>query len=125
MNLPVDAVEFLDAFIGIFVNANPDVWWKDSSDPKSLMLPMIHVNGFTYEKDKESALEFFKERIGKAMNYPKFSRVGEIECFHNIRDVSSNSHMYCTSFRLPYEVAMAGFEKTEIYKKFEDPNYKK
>ena len=29
MNLPVDAVEFLDAFIGIFKNANPKVWLKD------------------------------------------------------------------------------------------------
>jgi tRNA (guanine37-N1)-methyltransferase len=26
MNLPVDAVEFLDAFIGIFNNANPLIW---------------------------------------------------------------------------------------------------
>jgi hypothetical protein len=125
MNLPVDAVEFLDAFIGLFVDANPKIWWENESDPKSLMLPMIHVNGFTYEKDRESALKFFTERIGKAMKFSEFSEVGEIKCFHNIRDVSSTSHMYCTSFRLPYEVAMAGFEKTEIYKKFEDTNYKK
>ena len=122
MNLPVDAVEFLDAFIGLFVNANPKIWWKDEKDPKSLILPMIHVNGFTYEKEKDSALKYFTERIGKAMNYPEFNQV---ECFHNIRDVSSTSHMYCTSFRLPYEVAMRVFEKTEIYKKFENENYKK
>lgn len=70
MNLPVDAVEFLDAFIGLFVNANPKIWWRDENDPKTLMLPMIHVNGFTYEKDRESALIWFKERIGKAMDYP-------------------------------------------------------
>lgn len=26
MNLPVDAVEFLDAFIGLFTSANPKIW---------------------------------------------------------------------------------------------------
>ncbi len=26
MNLPVDAVEFLDAFIGLFKDANPLIW---------------------------------------------------------------------------------------------------
>lgn len=29
MNLPVDAVEFCDVFIGLFKDANPKVWWKD------------------------------------------------------------------------------------------------
>jgi hypothetical protein len=47
MNLPVDAVEFLDVFIGLFKNANPKVWYADPNDPKTLQLPMIHVYGFT------------------------------------------------------------------------------
>jgi hypothetical protein len=26
MNLPVDAVEFLDVFIGLFNNCDPEIW---------------------------------------------------------------------------------------------------
>lgn len=48
MNLPVDAVEFLDAFIGLFNNANKKIW-QDINDPNKYQLPMIHVNGFTFE----------------------------------------------------------------------------
>jgi hypothetical protein len=44
-------------------------------------------------------------RIGKAMNYPQFKE-SDVECFHNIRDVSSTSHMYSVTFRLPWDVAM-------------------
>jgi hypothetical protein len=107
MNLPVDAVEFLDVFKGLFKNANPDLWFKDSKDPKTLKLPMIHVNGFTFEKEKDDALEYFRKRIGKAMGMKEGEFTKEsIDCFHNIRDVSSTSHMYCTSFRLPWSVAM-------------------
>ena len=43
------------------------------------------------------------------MDYPEFSKE-MIECFHNIRDVSSISHMYSSTFRLPYEVAMRKIE---------------
>lgn len=56
MNLPMDAVEFLDAFVGLFRNANPDVWFEDPTDSKTLRLPMVHVNGFTSEKEKDDAL---------------------------------------------------------------------
>lgn len=104
MNLPVDAVEFLDAFIGLFRNANPQVWYKDPGDSSTLMLPLVHVYGFTFEKEKDKALEYFVSRIGKAMDYPFSAK--EVECFHNIRDVSSTSHMYSTTFRLPWSVAM-------------------
>jgi hypothetical protein len=45
------------------------------------------------------------------MNWPKFSEKDVIS-FHNIRDVSSKSHMYSTTFRLPKEVA---FAHSEIY----------
>lgn len=49
MNLPVDAVEFLDAFIGLFNSANPKIWSSDgTSDPSTFLLPMIHVYGFTF-----------------------------------------------------------------------------
>ena len=105
MNLPVMAVEFCDAFIGLFQNANPKVWCEDPEDLSTLKLPLIHVYGFTFEKEKEAALAYFVERIGKAMQFTKFCNKDVIS-FHNIRDVSSTSHMYSTTFRLPLEVAL-------------------
>jgi len=105
MNLPVDAVEFLDAFIGLFNHANPKVWCKDPTDITTIELPLIHVYGFTFAKEKDEALKYFVERIGKSLEYPEFNEK-DVICFHNIRDVSSTSHMYSTTFRLPFSVAM-------------------
>ena len=64
MNLPVDAVEFLDAFIGLFKEANPLIWADQDGNIK---LPMIHVYGFSFHHDEQLAKEYFIERIGKAM----------------------------------------------------------
>ena len=71
--------------------------------------------GFTFEKTTEAALDFFVERIGAAMKHPSFKK-GDVISFHNIRDVSPQSHMYSTTFRLPKAVAFAG---SEIYSEFE------
>jgi len=62
MNLPMDAVEFLDVFVGLFNKADPQIW--QANDEKEITLPLIHVYGFTYEKDTESSLKYFVERIG-------------------------------------------------------------
>ena len=48
------------------------------------------------------------------MDLPGFKKE-QVLNFHNIRDVSGVSHMYSTTFRLPYEVAM---------RKMEDPDEK-
>jgi len=111
MNLPVDAVEFLDAFIGLFNKADPAIWLREND--KEIVLPTIHVYGFSFEQDKSKALDWFVERIGKAMDYPEFKKE-DIISFHNIRDVSPQSHMYSTSFKLPEKVAFAKSNKTEI-----------
>ena len=67
MNLPMDAVEFLDAFIDLFDHADPEIWKGKSGE---IELPIIHVNGFTTKNDAEQAKENFIERIGLAMKFP-------------------------------------------------------
>jgi len=43
-----DAIEYLDAFIGLFKNASPQIWWDISpSGKRTLKLPLIHVYGWT------------------------------------------------------------------------------
>lgn len=83
---------------------------------------MVHVYGFTFEADKEKARSYFAERIGKAMDYPKFTN-DHIVHFHNIRDVSPVSHMYSVSFIVPEEVAFLSKKpepSKDIYDEFED-----
>ena len=72
MNLPVDAVEFLDVFIGLFDHANFKIWRDPSSDSHKIKLPTVHVYGFSFEADKQKAMDYFVDRIQKAMKYPKF-----------------------------------------------------
>lgn len=109
MNLPMDAIEFLDVFIGLFNQANPEVW--DRTDkPEGMQrgrgLPLIHVYGFTVEnQDKEKAKENFAGRIGEVFKECGGFSGDQILRFHNNRDVSKVSSMYCISFRLPEEVA--------------------
>mmetsp|Transcript_43576 Transcript_43576/g.51316 ORF Transcript_43576/g.51316 Transcript_43576/m.51316 type:complete len:199 (-) Transcript_43576:24-620(-) len=117
MNLPMDAVEFLDVFIGIFNQANPEIWSKHEQ-PEGLKtgrgLPLIHVYGFTSEKeDLDSAKEYFVKRIGEVYQECGGFSGDKILRFHNNRDVSKKSSMYCITFRLPKEVAYHPIHKRQ------------
>lgn len=57
MNLPVDAVEFLDCFIGAFNKADKEIWLRPNEE--EIALPLIHVYGFTFEQERDKALDFF------------------------------------------------------------------
>ena len=46
MNLPMDAFEFLDCFVGAFKNADKAIWTNSEG---KFELPLIHVYGFTFE----------------------------------------------------------------------------
>ena len=77
----MDAVEFLDVFVGLFKHANPDIWNVEN-------LPMIHVYGFTVESDTQKAREYFVERINKVFEECGGFKDDQLTRFHNNRDVS-------------------------------------
>lgn len=90
MNLPNDAVEYLDAFRGIF---------KDKPKDKEYAMPMIHVYGFSKARDPEFD---FHERIRIALQ-----EVAVNVEMRRVRQVAPGKWMLCASFRLPISVAYA------------------
>ncbi|KAG5235558.1 tRNA (guanine(37)-N1)-methyltransferase [Salix suchowensis] len=90
MNLPNDAVEYLDAFRGVF---------KDKPKDKEYALPMIHVYGFSKARDPEFD---FHERIRIALQ-----EVAVNVEMRRVRQVAPGKWMLCASFRLPKSVAYA------------------
>ena len=109
MNLPATAIEFLDAFPGVYAG-------KESSfaPQTSQALPMIHVYCFSGSSENEvddhiDICQRISERIGYTIT-PE-DRVGgsgnqdlELEIY-DVRLVSPKKRMFCASFRLPKEVA--------------------
>jgi tRNA (guanine37-N1)-methyltransferase len=96
MNLPTDAVEFLDVFRGFLHYANKDTWTINN-------LPMVHVYGFESGEEIADIKKKFAERMKKAMG--AFD-VAEIVDLHSIKDVSSLKKMFCVTFKLSKEVAL-------------------
>ncbi|KAJ5153405.1 tRNA (guanine(37)-N1)-methyltransferase [Penicillium canariense] len=109
MNLPATAIEFLDAFQGLYTGKE-ELFTPTTSQP----LPMVHVYCFSGHSENEvddhkDICERISERIGFTIT-PE-DRVGgsgnaAIElAIHNVRLVSPKKQMFCASFRLPPEVA--------------------
>ncbi len=108
MNLPVDAVEFLDVFTGLFRNAPKDVWNPDN-------LPFIHVYGFDTGKTPEEVRKNLVTRASKA--FGEDLNPDAITDIHPIKDISSDKKMYCLSFKLPKEIAYAESQTEETIEK--------
>ncbi|CAI7883392.1 unnamed protein product [Closterium sp. NIES-53] len=88
MNLPADAIEFLDVLKGAF----PLGKWGTRTP-----LPLIHVYAFSKAADPELELS---QRISAALG----GTVTGID-FHRVRLVAPSKWMICCSFRLPPAVA--------------------
>lgn len=99
MNLPATAIEFLDAFRGLYHKKG-----------KTTPLPIIHVHCFT-KFTGEEAVEDLRSRIGHAM---QCEIAPNQIAFHLVRKVAPSKDMYCCSFALPSEVAFAAAVDDQI-----------
>ncbi|KAL1737244.1 Met-10+ like-protein-domain-containing protein [Schizophyllum commune] len=106
MNLPESAIEFLDAFRGLYADDpryNIDgLEGTHGGKPDALPMPMIHVHCFTREPE-EGAREDIMERATARLG----ARPPPDATLHLVRSVAPNKDMYCLSFRLPREVGCA------------------
>jgi tRNA (guanine37-N1)-methyltransferase len=93
MNLPATAIDFLDAFIGLFKNSNVE------------KLPMIHCYCFGSKNEPEIEIT---QRVTH--------KIGAVELnIRHVRNVAPNKDMYCVSFRLPASIAY----KNELKRKLD------
>lgn len=109
MNLPATAIEFLDAFQGVY--AGQEALFEPQTSQK---LPMVHVYCFSGHSDNElddhvDICERISDRIGyKITPEDRVDGSGnsaiELAIF-NVRLVSPKKQMFCASFRIPPEVA--------------------
>ncbi|KAI9470672.1 MAG: Met-10+ like-protein-domain-containing protein, partial [Benjaminiella poitrasii] len=104
MNLPATAIEFLDAFRGLYHDK------KEIFDrTENAKLPTIHCHCFTKSSD---AMEDITTRVNKVMGArPDPSKVS----LHWVRNVSPKKDMYCISFPLSSEIAFASIPDTSNF----------
>ncbi|KLJ05908.1 tRNA wybutosine-synthesizing protein 2 [Blastomyces silverae] len=102
MNLPATAIEFLDAFRGVY--ASMQELFQPYTDRQ---LPLIHVYCFSTNSEDEAVerkdiCERISKRLGFTITPEDEGRELEIR---SVRLVSPTKKMFCVTFRLPAEVA--------------------
>ncbi|KAM0793030.1 hypothetical protein ACM66B_000521 [Microbotryomycetes sp. NB124-2] len=99
MNLPASAIEFLDAFRGLYVPLyEMDPLSKQVVEERGQdKLPMVHCYCFT--KDVEHAEQDICERASRSLGLPVTPQTPGFN-LRFVRDVAPKKEMYCLEFRL-------------------------
>lgn len=94
MNLPGDAIEFLDSFPKFF-KENPEYMKEGTFKPS-----IVHVYCFLGKADELTMREDLTNRVQKVL--PNFDQK-DIDNVHTLKSVSSEKDMCCLTFRLTIE----------------------
>lgn len=111
MNLPGTAIEFLNAFIGLY-SRDHEVE-KFVRGDEQFELPIINVHCFqkySAEEPEPSAEELHERVRARIVDQLKYDIPLDQMKFHLVRKVAPTKPMYCVTFRLPEEVA---FKKSD------------
>lgn len=110
MNLPDTATDFLDSFIGLYSDAELRTRVFGSDRPEDIKLPQIHVHCFHKhdphqpEPTEDVVFENLRQRVSGKLRH----EISQNNLYiHNVRKVAPTKVMYCISFTLPLEVALA------------------
>eukprot|EP00123_Amoebidium_parasiticum_P015057 comp22762_c0_seq1/m.35561 comp22762_c0_seq1/g.35561 ORF comp22762_c0_seq1/g.35561 comp22762_c0_seq1/m.35561 type:complete len:529 (-) comp22762_c0_seq1:193-1779(-) len=88
MNLPADAIEFLDAFVGLYADF-----------PAGIKMPRIHCYCFSKDENpQQDAINRVQAVLGTSLPSEYFK-------VFDVRDVAPQKLMMCVSFDLPEEAA--------------------
>ncbi|ORX49275.1 guanine(37)-N1-methyltransferase, partial [Piromyces finnis] len=104
MNLPAIAIEFLDAFRGIFKEYKGKIKFEQ--------FPTIHCHCFSAAEDRHSEI---KSRVEAALGHTLDDKY--IKEIYFVRSVAPNKDMYCISFVLPPEVAFMDEKESQSNKR--------
>lgn len=109
MNLPASAVEFLDAYKGLY--RDQENLFHDRK------LPMIHVYTFQVRDSEDNEENEKKELLKKVSTYLGYDLdIQEDEVtMHRARLVAPKKLYYCVSFRLPAAVAFGSREDQQSF----------
>lgn len=111
MNLPDTALDFLDAFVGLYGDPELRKLLFNSDDIPSNKLPTIHCHCFyklsPHEEEEPTDSEVHQDLTRIVSEKLKYQMTMDNVAIHNVRKVAPTKTMYCVSFTLPKEVALA------------------
>ncbi|GAA6013619.1 hypothetical protein JCM11491_002728 [Sporobolomyces phaffii] len=104
MNLPASAIEFLDAYRGLYRELYAKHGDEAREAIKQVGLPLVHCYCFT--KDIEGAEKDICERATRALGFEVHPKLQDY-ALRFVRDVAPKKEMYCLEFRLTDEMVTA------------------